>query len=173
MTLRTNQSTVLPWRRKYIRALGNTVFLLVRLIMYCREPIRIQYCSDVEIVFFLSNSYIGVSVISVRIRILKVRILHASTINKRIMTLPWAVWFSTNVAFKQLFLTNQEQFIFGSPENNTFLKLCTIYRGRFIKRDIKKIFVQGYNVTIYCKWNNSRIPEYPYTGKKQPWITVY
>ena len=32
--LRTNQSTVLPWRRQCFRALGNNVFLLVRLIMW-------------------------------------------------------------------------------------------------------------------------------------------
>ena len=32
--LRTNQSTVLHWRRKCFRAVGNTVFLLVRLIMW-------------------------------------------------------------------------------------------------------------------------------------------
>ena len=46
---------------------------------------RIQYCSDVESVFLLSNSYMGVLVISVRIRISNARILHAWTINKRTM----------------------------------------------------------------------------------------
>ena len=32
--LRTNKITILLWRRKYMRALGNTVFLMVRLVMW-------------------------------------------------------------------------------------------------------------------------------------------
>ena len=47
---------------------------------------RIQYCCDVEIVFLLSKTYMGVLVISMRNRIFKCPNSHASTINKR--TLP-------------------------------------------------------------------------------------
>ena len=82
---RTNQSTVLPRRRKRFRALGNTVFLLVRLVMWLLRTNqstvllwRINY-------FLLSNSYIGVLVLSVRNTFWNARILHAWTINKRTM----------------------------------------------------------------------------------------
>ena len=65
--LRTNKSTILIWRRKYIWALGNTIFLLARLIMWMLRTNQSTELLWRRNFFLLSNSYIGVLVISVHV----------------------------------------------------------------------------------------------------------
>ena len=51
--LRTNQSTILLWRRKYIPAHTKLYSYWLDWSCDCWEQIRVQYCCDVESVFLL------------------------------------------------------------------------------------------------------------------------
>ena len=83
--LRTNQSTVLPDLESVFGLLAILYSYWLDWSFDCRERIRVQYCCEVEIVFLLSNSYVGVLVISVRIRILKCPNSSCLNFNKRTM----------------------------------------------------------------------------------------
>ena len=69
----TNKNTVLPSARIYFLRHSKIVqlFVLSSHMISLTNAMRIQYFSDVESVYLLSNSSIGILVISVRIRIFK------------------------------------------------------------------------------------------------------